>query len=170
MSKNKEYTSLEEKLYPKENMDSIITNNNIRIRYEQSVKWYIKKANYNRKMFYFFSVLEIIFPGIIIIINSASEYYNFSSNLIINIFSVLSTIVASILALFKFHKKWMHYRFIAEYLQSEFSLYIECVGKYNTDDVNKNKEFITNIETIMKNELNDWTKLVRKSGNGESLK
>ena len=47
MSKKEEYQSIDEKLYPDLlSKASVISNKNVRIRYEQSVKWYIKKANF----------------------------------------------------------------------------------------------------------------------------
>ncbi len=169
MSKRIEYNLINEKLYPKEDLDAIISDRNIRIRYEQSVKWYIRRANYHRKMYYLFSVLGIIFPGFIIIVNSANEYYDFPNKLVVTILSVLTTIVMSILTLYKFHNKWIHYRFIAEILQSELSLYIGNVGKYDTVKEQKNKIFIMTIEDIIKNELSDWTKMVNKSSDERKI-
>lgn len=161
MSIKKEFESINEKLYPEDTKNSTVKNQNIRIRFEQSVKWYIKKANYNKMMFYFLSILEIVFPGIIIILNCASDYWELPYKLIITILSVLSTFTASMLSLFKFHKKWMHYRFVAETLQTQFSLYLGQVGAYNETEDNRDKLFVSITEEIMRNELFDWKDIVK---------
>lgn len=163
MSKHIECISIKKRLYPDENDCSIISDRNILIRYEQSVKWYIIKANYNKVMYYIFSILGIVFPSIIIVVNSFSECNFVYSRIIITIVSVLSTIVSSVLTLFKFHKKWIHYRFIAETLQAELSLYSQNIGEYDIDENTRNKIFTIKIENIMKNEIKGWTKIVNKT-------
>lgn len=167
MSKKEEYQSIDEKLYPDLlSKASVISNKNVRIRYEQSVKWYIKKANFCKKLFYFLSFLEFFFPGVIVIVNCASDCFSFSPKFYITILSVLSTLAASILALFKFHRKWINYRFVAESLQSEFSLYIGKVGAYDcSDNEKRDKIFITNIEKTMKNDLSNWERIIKSNSN-----
>ena len=79
---------------------------------------------------------------------------------------MLSTLAASILALFKFHRKWINYRFVAESLQSEFSLYIGKVGAYDcSDNEKRDKIFITNIEKTMKNDLSNWERIIKSNSN-----
>ncbi len=166
MSKKEEYRSLNKKLYPDlSTKQSVVSNQNVRVRYEQSVKWYIKKANLCKKWFYILSFLEFFFPGVIVIVNCASDCFGFSPKFYITILSVLSTFAASILALFKFHRKWINYRFVAETLQSEFSLYIGEIGDYDCTDNERDKKFLANIEKTMKYDLSNWEKIIKSNNN-----
>ncbi len=163
MSKKSEYKSLEKRLYPNGTEVCTITSNTLAIRYEQSVKWYIKKANCLKICYYLFNILAFLSLGIIPIINSI-PYTNDYHKIIVNIFSGLSATATSFISLFKFKEKWIHYRTIAEVLQTELSIYTESAGKYkNLSDSIKNKRLVETIEKIMTTEHKQWKEIIKNN-------
>lgn len=161
MNINQEKEKLEKRIFQNNVDNSIIKNDDIRLRFLESANWYIESAHKNRMYFYIFSVLEILLPGVILVLNSFSSGEFNITKVLISVFSVLSTFVAALMTIFQFHKKWINYRSILEELKTELSYYANNVGIYGVDSIEKDKAFIETIEKLMKAEHNDWIKIVK---------
>lgn len=161
MSCKEEYKNLEDKLnsrYRLLNREEIAPDEYVIMRFEQSVKWYIKKANKFKYFFYLFSIIGIVFPASIPIVNSFLRSNHCESDFVITIISVSASISASFLTLFKAQEKWIHYRYVAETLQTEYSFYTTAVGEYE-DSEKRLKRFLKKIESIMSDEHDQWLKM-----------
>lgn len=161
MGCKEEYKNIEDKLnsrYRLLNRDETAPDEYVIMRFEQSVKWYIKKANRFKFIFYLFSIIGIVFPASIPIVNSFLNCYRCESDVAITIISVSASISASFLTLFKAQEKWMHYRYVAETLQIEYSFYTTAVGDYE-DSEKRLKHFLKKIESIMSEEHDQWLKM-----------
>lgn len=110
--------------------NSVIKNDYIRKRFLQSLIWYIKKAKFFKRFFYFFSVLSIIIPIAVALLNQFVSLTD-DSKIIVSILSSLTAVISSLLTLFKLQEKWIQYRCAAEALQSELSLLIAENGDYS---------------------------------------
>ena len=160
MSYKSEKNNLHEKLYDKDDKP-VIENEYLLKRFEQSVLWYIKNAN-NCKIWYFaLSIVGIVLPLSIPILN----LFNDSSyvKLLITLVSVFTSFVTALLSLLKSHDKWINYRSVAEALQTELTLYISKCGDYaDSTQEERNQLFAERIETLMGNEHIKWIGIVNK--------
>lgn len=159
MSAKSERLSIDDRLYLQRGEKNTISDPYISTRFEQSVKWYVKKANKFKKIYYIFSIIGIALPATVPIINSVFECTGFHCDIIITVISVMTSVAASILTLLKAQEKWIHYRNVAEILQTELSLYVGEVGDYKYN--NKNETFIRKIETIMSDEHAKWQEMYK---------
>ena len=158
MSKRSEYKNLEQKLH--NNSNSVILDDYLEKRFEQSVKWYIRKARTFKMMYYICSIIGISVPICIpLVYGSCFLEDGNPKKCIITILSIITSISASLISLFKAKEKWVHFRFVAEKLQSELSLFVEGVGVYS-DLKTKNMEFAIQIEKIMSEEHARWINIV----------
>ena len=160
MSYQSENNNLHEKLYGKDDKP-VIADEYLLKRFEQSVLWYIKNAN-NCKIWYFaLSIVGIVLPLSIPILN----LFNDSSyvKLLITLVSVFTSFVTALLSLLKSHDKWINYRSVAEALQTELTLYISKCGDYaDSTQEERNQFFAERIETLMGNEHIKWIGIVNK--------
>lgn len=160
MSYKSESKNLHEKLYGKDDKP-VIEDEYLLKRFEQSVLWYIKNAN-NCKIWYFaLSIVGIVLPLSIPILN----LFNDSSyvKLLITLVSVFTSFVTALLSLLKSHDKWINYRSVAEALQTELTLYISKCGDYvDSTQEERNQLFAERIETLMGNEHIKWIGIVNK--------
>ena len=164
MSIRSEYKSIDNRL--------TIDNNNlldgyIRVRFEQSVKWYIKKANIFKRLYYFLSIVGIALPATIPIVNSINDCSTHANSVIITILSVITSISASLLTFFKARDKWIQYRYMAEKLQAELSLYVGQIDSYESDK-ERNKAFLKKMEQLMSDEHDWWFDTIGESDNDKN--
>ena len=158
MSKRSEYNNLEQKLHFDE--ICVINDKYLLNRFEQSVKWYIRKARSYKLLYFACSIIGIVLPAVIpIIYNSCLFDDGDPKKCIISILSIVTSISTSLVSLFKAKEKWIHFRFIAEKLQAELSLYAEGVGMYRSAE-NKNMRFAVQIEKYMSEENKGWLNIM----------
>ena len=160
MSYQSESKNLHEKLYGKDGKPAIADEYLFK-RFEQSVLWYMKNANKCKNWYYFLSVVGIILPLSIPILNLVND--SSYIKLLITLVSVFTSFVTALLSLLKSHDKWINYRSVAEALQTELTLYISKCGDYaDCTDEEKNQLFAERIETLMGNEHIKWIGIVNK--------
>lgn len=153
-----------------------IQNEVLRNRIKVCLAWYIERAVRYKNYFCFFSVITIVLPSFITIINTVlmpEEQAALAINAI-TVCSVISSFSAAILTLFKFQEKWILYRSTAEEIKKELSLY--QAGRQKDKDIEK---LIIKLEQCMSKERSKWQLLSEnsvenenkpkiKSGNGPS--
>ena len=132
-------------------------------RFKQSVEWYIRTAKQVKFIYFLLSIIGIVVPATIPIINNVLCYSE-KTRLIVNCLSFVTSASAALLSLIKAKEKWLHFRCVAELLQSELSLYAEGVGHYR-DKSKRNQYFAERIEKIMANENKRWLDIVNDNSN-----
>ena len=159
MSYKSEKNNLHEKLYGKNGENSIITDEYLSTRFEQSVNWYMKQANRCKYLYYFLSTVGIVLPLCIPVINCFDNPHC----IFVTAASVFTSLVTSLLSLLKLHDKWINYRSVTEAMQTELTLYAsKCSDYSDCTDEERNKLFAERIETLMGNEHIKWIGIVNK--------
>lgn len=106
------------------------------------LKWYSRKAVFYKRFFFILSIINIAAPLISAYIVTRQEY-----SLIGAVLSSLTTLSASMLALFNVRDKWVTYRSASEYLKSQYTLYCAKSSPYNNTDADI--VYLNNIEVYM---------------------
>lgn len=130
-------------------------------RVESCLNWYIEAASKYKFGFYLFSLISIIMPLFVTVLNNFCTGTETASCFIrnaITVCSVLATLVASILTFFKLQEKWLLYRTTAEEIKRELSLYL--AGKTGDKDI---ENLMFTIEEHMSQERKEWVVLSRDS-------
>ncbi len=131
----------------------VIQNVYIRTRFYQSVCWYLKKAVFYKHLFTVISIVNIILPAIVALLNSLFDA-NEICKIVVTVLSLVTGVLGSVLSFSKAHDKWLSYRTVAEQLQEELSLLIKGYGR-TTQEENE-KRFLERIEVIMAKEHEYW--------------
>lgn len=131
----------------------VIHDEYIRTRYYQSVCWYLKYAVFYKHLFTAISIINIILPAIVTLINSFSNIDEFCK-ITVTVLSLITSVLGAIVSFFKAHEKWLNYRTVAEQLQGELSLLIRGYGKYSQKE--NERIFLERIELIMAKEHECW--------------
>lgn len=120
-------------------------------RTEYSLRWYTKKALLYKNLFYTFSVINIVAPLISSAVTSCLQW-----NCAGVVISVLGSSSASLLVLFNMKDKWSTYRTAAEYIKSQYTLYLARIEIYSGE--NPEKQYLSMLEAYMQNIHNHWLK------------
>lgn len=164
MSKKEEFKSLDERMVLCQQTNRYLEEFYLKKRFEQSVKWYIRKAVKYKRIYFLFMIISIVLPAVATVLINIPLLDNNWAKPIITILTVLTSTTTTLLSLFRAKDKWIHFRYMAETLQSEYSLYIEGAKDY-ADDETKNVKFIENIEAMMSEEHNKWIHIVNDDKN-----
>ena len=121
------------------------------IRTKYAMAWYIRKANKNKRLYYWFSFIGMICPLINVV--SAACWDN---NIIIVVLSSITSLAASLLALTNARVKWENYRSAAEFLKREYTLFQGRVGLYGEDQ--RVSVYLNVIEEFMGKVHANWQK------------
>ena len=123
-----------------------------RLRTEYSMEWYIRKAVFNKWLYYTFSFLGILCPLINVILASCEA----DMNLAIVILASLTSMATSLLALTNARQKWENYRSAAEFLKREYTLFQARIGLYGGDQ--RVSAYLNTIEDFMSKVHVNWQK------------
>ena len=137
-----------------------IENKEIRDRIEYLLCWYNKRATRSKIKYYICASVGIIGPALITLISSCRIL---EESCLIPIISTVSTIFAGILVMTRWQEGWVRYRNTVEHIKSKLSIYIiEIQSMENEKKLEKDKEFIKEIEEIVQNENFEWSKIRNK--------
>ena len=123
--------------------------NYIKNRLEDQIQWYSRKSSFYKKMFYIIRATEIIIAGLI----PALFHWSFIKGAIPLLSSIVA-VLASLVALFRFHENWIAYRTTSESLKHEKYLYLTKVSPYNQE--NSFEVLIHTVESIISKENTLW--------------
>lgn len=132
-----------------------------RIRTEYALKWYIKKANHNKRLYYIFSLVGIFCP----LLNTVLAVCG-TCDCVTVILSSVTTLAASCLALTNARGKWENYRSAAEYLKKEYVLFQAKVPPYESSK--RPEIYLKNIESYMMQTHVKWTQMFEDADNSNS--
>lgn len=113
---------------------------------------------------YYFTQIIILISGITIpvLINIEGDKFEPSINWIITGLGLATSIAAGFNQLFKFERKWIHYRVISEKLRIEGYAFLGLSSSYDKFDSHEKafKTFSTRIDEIMTLDLNQYKELL----------
>lgn len=134
-----------------------IENKEIRDRIEYLLCWYNKRATRSKIKYYICASVGIIGPALITLTSSCRIL---EESCLIPIISTVSTIFAGILVMTRWQEGWVRYRNTVEHIKSKLSIYIiEIQSMEDEKKLEKDKEFIKEIEEIVQNENFEWSKI-----------
>ncbi len=130
-------------------------------RTEYSLRWYTRKALLYKNLFYTFSIINIVAPLISSAVTSCLEW-----NCVGVFISVFGSASASLLVLFNMKDKWSTYRTAAEYIKSQYTLYLAKIEAYSGQ--NPEERYLSMLEAYMQNIHNQWLKKQDNKGKDDS--
>ncbi|MGG8497146.1 DUF4231 domain-containing protein [Tenacibaculum sp. TC6] len=127
----------------------------IKQRIDNQIKWYDKKSSKNKSLFYIFHVLEIFLALSIPFLNNITDDKPLWVFKIISIISLTIAMISSILSLSKFQANWIEYRLTSENLKSEKFMYLTKSDPYNQKE--SYRILVQRIEEIILKENSKWS-------------
>lgn len=132
----------------------------IKERVEEQIKWYEKKSRINKNYFNRLKLLEIILALFIPFFTNYITENNIEMKQLIGIFGIMVAAVAGILSLFKFQENWVEYRPTAESFKHEKYLFITNTGVYGEEE--GFEKFVERIESIISKQNSNWTHYIKE--------
>lgn len=133
-----------------------IKDESIRMRIKNCLEWYIKSACFYRFVHYLFSLVSIILPIFVAVLNSLSD----QSSWVVTLLSGIVSMCASILTLTKAQERWFLYRTTCENMKREVSLFYGKASPYSEES--QEKDLLKALEALMKVENTQWQKQKEK--------
>ena len=140
-----------------------IADNAVRRRTENTLLWYIRKANRSKTLYYIATVISIAASAAIPVINTLGAQSNGGFSLkdtLISLIAAIGGVAVSVCTLFNFKEAWSRNRRYAEALKSECFLYATHSGDYSGDDALQN--FICKLEGLATEETKAWVEAKKK--------
>ena len=141
-----------------------IDDETVRRRTENTLLWYIRKANRSRAAYYIATVISIAASAAIPVINTLGAQNNggFSfKDTLISLIAAIGGVAVSVCTLFNFKEAWNRNRRYAEALKSECFLYATRVEDYSGDDALQ--IFIRKLEGLASEESKSWAEANKKN-------
>lgn len=129
-----------------------------RLRTEYSMKWYIRKAVSNKRLYYGFSFVGMLCPLVNVVLASSRGKEDYSMAIVI--LSSITSLTASLLAITNARLKWENYRSAAEFLKREYTLFQARVGVYGEE--HRVSAYLNTTEAFMNKVHADWQKTFKK--------
>lgn len=135
----------------------------IKDRYQDQIEWYSDKSSINKKYYYVFQWIIVIFSTIVPIFVSIKSFIiepdyenSYSSFEIITLtLTLIVAISTSSLKIFKFQENWINYRTISESLKKEKHYYDAEIYDYQ-DTEDKEAMFVLRVERLISMENDKW--------------
>ncbi len=135
--------------------DDMTREQTCKIRTEYALKWYVEKANVNKRIYYIFSVIGIMCPLVNAVLVVCCDY-----KIVTVLLSSITSMATSMLAITNAKSKWENYRSAAEFLKREYVLYRSGTGVYS--DSNRSAIYLQAIEDYMQTIHTKWQKIFDK--------
>ena len=135
-------------------------------RYDDQCQWYSHKATRNKKCYFVFQTLILVFSAVTTLTIGLGIYYpEFQWLRLLALAMTASvTVLASLQKVFRVQENWIEYRNIAESLKKERYLHMAGLDEYaNTESADK--LFVARVEDLISRQNTAW--VTRSHGNGE---
>lgn len=134
-----------------------ISNSYVRKRLKNRLEWYMVTYHSYKRKYDFISIISIILPTLIILLNDLQDYGDFQMQckLGISLASAIVTIASGLNSLYQWHERSIEYRNYAEILKTEAICYIAGVEEY-ADEEHKDQIFVQRIEELSLKENSGW--------------
>lgn len=138
-------------------LSEYISNSYVRKRLKNRLEWYMVTYHSYKRKYDFISIISIILPTVIILLNDLQDYGNFQMQckIGISLASAIVTIASGLNSLYQWHERSIEYRNYAEILKTEAICYIAGVKEY-ADEEYKDQIFIQRIEELSLKENSNW--------------
>ena len=128
-------------------------------RFEDQIRWYSKKSQFNQKWHNLLKLAEIISASFIPFIAGMTDNIPYSA-WIIGGLGVVIAVSAGAGSLYKFQENWIQYRTTAETLKHEKYLYLTKSPPYNEE--NAFMHLVERIENLISKENTQWALHTKK--------
>jgi hypothetical protein len=131
----------------------------IRERLDDQIDWYSKKSSSNKKLHYFFRIVELLITAVIAIMALLECFY---FKFIIGALGISLTSLYSIHIFCKLQENWIEYRKTSEILKHEKYMFLARSGVYNNPDISSDIPFkilVERCETVISHENINWAQL-----------
>lgn len=128
-------------------------------RVEDQVKYYSKKGRVNKEYYQLFKVSQLIAAALLPFFTAFISDYT-SVKYIVALLGTMVTILEGVLAIGKYHEKWIAYRSTAETLKQEKFMFLMKAGSYT--ERNAALQFVNRIELILSKENSGWQQMIVK--------
>lgn len=127
-------------------------------RLDDQIDWYDRKSAANQKAFKRLRLIEILTAATIPVLAGFSQGSR-SVALATGVAGMIVTVIAGILALYRFQENWREYRGTAEALKQEKFLYLARTKPYN--DEQRFETLVQRVEALLSSETTQWTEAMR---------
>lgn len=163
------HSSYRQELYYIQLTSSLVTNEGIRIRLMNLLLWYIREAERAKIKYYFFKMVTILLPALVMIITSsgtglaiwASEEWGTAANLLVAVLAGFTNIASSILVVTKWHENWIQYRRTADKIEGELALYLAGAYPYRNPAL-RDGRLMQKVERIASQEDDVWVETMMR--------
>ena len=134
-----------------------ISNSYIKKRLKNRLEWYMVTYHSYKRKYDVVSIISIILPTVIILLNDMQDYGGFQMQckLGISLASAIVTVTSGLNSLYQWHEYAVEYRNYAELLKAETICYIAGVKEY-ADETHKDELFVQKIEELSLKENTRW--------------
>lgn len=138
-------------------LSEYISNSYVRKRLKNRLEWYMVTYHSYKRKYDFISIISIIVPTLIILLNDLQDYGEFQMQckLGISLASAIVSIASGLNSLYQWHERAIEYRNYAEILKTEAICYIAGVKEY-ADEEKKDQIFVQRIEELSLKENSGW--------------
>ena len=127
-------------------------------RLDDQIDWYDRKSGSNQRAFKRLRLVEILTAAPIPVLAGFSQG-SWSFALATGIAGMIVTVIAGILALYRFQENWREYRATSEALKQEKFLYLARARPYDSE--RHFETLVQRVETLLSRETTQWTEAMR---------
>ena len=130
----------------------------ITARLKNQIEYYDQKAIKNQKCHKIWTMVIYILSALIPVVTLMSELDSIVIRVVIALLGSGIALITNVAGLYKFHELWIKYRTAAERLQAEKVMFENQIPPYDNEAAIALKILVTNCESIMAVEREDWKK------------
>jgi hypothetical protein len=127
-------------------------------RLDDQIDWYGKKSAANQSAFKRLRLIEILTAATIPVLAGFSQGSR-PIALATGVAGMIVTVLAGILALYRFQENWREYRSTAEALKQEKYRYLARAKPYDNDQ--PFETLVERVEALLSSETTQWTEVMR---------
>ena len=127
------------------------------MRTKNCLEWYMRKAVFYKRMFYILSIVNLAVPLASTVLMAQDQ-----STRVGIVLAGVTSLSASLLALYDMREKWIMYRTAAENIKSQYCLYCGKVFPYDKEDAHA--KYLLRLEDYMAGVHVQWYALQKEKG------
>jgi hypothetical protein len=134
-------------------------------RVEDQLKYYSRKGGQNKKYYLGLKISQLIAAALLPFVSVFISVEHDWAKYVVAFLGTLVTILEGVLAVGKYHEKWIMYRSAGEALKQEKFLFLMQAGNYTGADAAM--QFVNRIELILGKENSGWQQMIVKEKEAE---
>ena len=140
----------------------------VETRYKGQMAYYDSAASKNQKRYKTFQWILIVFSATTPIIAALDGKWKLDLQIPVVVISGLVAILTAGLKTFQYQELWVKYRTTNELLKPEIFYHNFGVGPYAEEGVDKERLFVSRVETILDKEHISWPSTIRTQDNNQA--